>query len=178
LSGDKVCFGLRFRAQGENGYYRRNHLVPLPKVRSWDELNAFLLEGCKQDEQRIMGERSQSVGAGMCVEREHLLPLAEEGFELASIHFPAVNSSGCVRVLTNFYSTPAPGGREVQAKVYAAEVEIWYQGKCIAKHERCFSRQKKVLNLEHYLDALSKKPGALAGSTPGAERRRHADLIL
>jgi transposase len=152
--------------EGENGYYRRNHLVPLPKVRSWEELNAFLLAGCKQDEERKIGERSQSVGAGMCVEREHLLPMAQEGFELASIHFPTVNSSGCVRVLTNFYSTPATVGREVQAKVYAAEVEIWYQGKCIARHDRCFSRQKKVLNLEHYLDALSKKPGALAGSTP------------
>ena len=158
--------------EGENGYYRRNHLVPLPKVRSWEELNALLLEECQRDEQRIIGERSQSVGAGMCVEREHLLPLAEEGCELASTHFPTVNTSGCVRVLTNFYSTPAPVGSEVQAKVYAAEVEIWHQGQCIAKHDRCFSRQKKVLDLEHYLEALSKKPGALAGSTPLEQWRR------
>ncbi|MGA2477029.1 MAG: IS21 family transposase, partial [Terriglobia bacterium] len=35
-----------------------------------------------------------------------------------------------------------------------------------ARHERCFNRQQKVLNLEHYLEALSKKPGAFAGSTP------------
>jgi hypothetical protein len=73
---------------------------------------------------------------------------------------------GCVRVLTNFYSVPAAVGREVQVKVYAADVEIWSEGKCIATHERCFSRQKKVLNLEHYLDALTKKPGALAGAAP------------
>jgi len=53
----------------------------------------------------------------------------------------------------------------VQAKVYAAEVEFWHEGKCLARHERCFSRQKKVLNLEHYLDVLSQKPGALAGSS-------------
>ena len=152
--------------EGENGYYRRNHLVPVPQVRSWEELNAFLAAECKQDEQRVIGERSQSVGAGMCQEREHLRPLAEDGFQLASIHYPSVNTSGCVKVLTNFYSTPAPVGREVQVKVYAAEVEIWDQGACIARHDRCFSRQKKVLNLEHYLDALSRKPGAFAGSTP------------
>ena len=30
----------------------------------------------------------QTVGAGMCQEREHLLPLAEEGFDLAAVHFP------------------------------------------------------------------------------------------
>ncbi len=51
-------------------------------------------------------------------------------------------------------------------KVHAAYVEIWHEGQCVARHERCFSRQQKVLNLEHYLEALSKKPGALAGSTP------------
>lgn len=152
--------------EGEQGYYRRNHLVPVPKVGSWDEWNAFLLEACKRDEQRMIGERSQSVGPGMCAEREHLQALAEEGFELASTHFPTVDASGCAKVLTNFYSTPAPVGCDVQVRVYAAEVEIWHQGKCIARHERCFSRQKKVLNLEHYLDALSKKPGAWAGCTP------------
>jgi hypothetical protein len=113
----------------------------------------------------VIGGRSQTVGAGMCVEREHLLPLAEEGSQLASIHFPTVNSSRCVRVLTNFYSVPAPVGCVVEARVYAAEVELWHEGKRLARHDRCFSRQKKVLDLEHYLDVLSKKPGALQGSS-------------
>jgi hypothetical protein len=36
----------------------------------------------------------------------------------------------------------------------------------VARHERCFGRQQKVLDLEHYLDVLAKKPGALAGSMP------------
>ena len=150
--------------EGEFGYFRSNLLVPLPLVGSWEELNAYLGQECKADEQRMIGERSHRVGAGMCLEREHLLPLAEEGFQLASLHFPTVNNQRCVRVLTNFYSVPAPVGSQVQVKVYAAEVEIWYEGKCLARHERCFSRQKKVLELEHYLDVLSKKPGALAGS--------------
>jgi hypothetical protein len=69
-------------------------------------------------------------------------------------------------VLTNFYSVPLPVGVEVQAKVYSAHVEIWHQGQRVARHERCFDRQQKVLDLEHYLEALMKKPGALAGSTP------------
>src|SRR5450755_4073591 len=66
----------------ENGYYRRNHMVPVPKVGGWEELNAMLLAESKQDEQRVIGDRSLTVGAGMCQEREHLLPLAEEGFDL------------------------------------------------------------------------------------------------
>ena len=56
-------------------------------------------------------------------------------------------------------------GTSVQVKVYSAYVEIWHQARCVARHERCYERHKKVLELEHYLDALTKKPGALAGST-------------
>ena len=70
-----------------------------------------------------------------------------------------------MRVLTNFYSVPAPVGREVQAKCTPPMWRLWHEGKCLARHDRCFSQQKKVLDLEHYLDVLSKKPGALAGST-------------
>jgi hypothetical protein len=50
-------------------------------------------------------------------------------------------------------------------KVYSAYVEIWHEARCVARHERCYERHQKVLELEHYLDVLTKKPGALAGST-------------
>jgi hypothetical protein len=36
----------------------------------------------------------------------------------------------------------------------------------VARHERSFGRYQQLLELEHYLDVLEKKPGALAGSTP------------
>jgi hypothetical protein len=108
----------------------------------------------------------------MALEREHLLPLVKEGFDLAAVRFPVVNSSGCAKVLTNFYSVPVAVGAEVQAKIHAAYVEIWHQGKCLARHERCFGRQQKVLDLDHYLDVLEKKPGALAGSTALEQWRR------
>ncbi len=42
----------------------------------------------------------------------------------------------------------------------------------MALHERCYGRQKQVLELEHYLDVLSRKPGALAGSRPLEQQRR------
>lgn len=151
--------------EGEGGQFRRNHLVPVPKVHNLEELNR-LLEARSLDEQsRIISGRSQTIGAAMLAEREHLLPLAAEGFDLASLHFPQVNQSGCVKVLTNFYSTPLPVGTTVEAKVYSAYVEIWHSGRCVARHERCYERHQQVLELDHYLDVLLKKPGAMAGST-------------
>ena len=64
--------------------------------------------------------RDQSVGAGLVVEREHLLPLAAEGMDLAQTSFPTVNSLGCAKVLTNAYSVPLKVGTEVHAKMYAS----------------------------------------------------------
>ena len=40
------------------------------------------------------------------------------------------------------------------------------EGRCIARHERCYERHQQVLDLEHYLDVLERKPGAFSGSQP------------
>lgn len=151
--------------EGEGGQFRRNYLVPVPRVQNLEELNLLLAAGSREEQDRVIAGRAQSIGAGMIAEREHLLPMAEEAFDLASLHFPEINGSGCAKALTNFYSAPLPVGTAVQVKVYSTYVEIWHQGKCVARHERCYERHQKVLELEHYLDVLTKKPGALAGST-------------
>jgi hypothetical protein len=150
----------------EGGYFRRNYMVPLPVARDLEHLNELLLASCQEDEGRTITGRERTIGAGMAIEREYLRPLPAESFDLAAVSFPKVNGSSCVPVRTNFYSAPLPTGVRVQAKVHAAYVEIWHEGQCVARHERCFDRHQKRLNLEHYLDALSRKPGALAGSMP------------
>jgi hypothetical protein len=158
--------------EGEVGYFRRNHWVPVPQARDLAELNEQLLAGCRQDQQRIIAGREQAIGVAMQAEEEHLLPLSRESFELAEVSFPTVNGSGCVRVRTNLYSVPVPAGTIVEAKVYPAWVELWQEGECLARHERCYSRQQQILDLEHYLDVLERKPGALAGSKPLEQWRK------
>jgi transposase len=157
--------------EGEGGYFRRNHLVPVPRVADLDALNAMLLTACHTDEARVLDGRSETIGAAMAGERSHLLPCAVEGLDLADIVFPVVDKQGCVTVKTNFYSVPAHVGSRVEARVHPLHVEIWQAGRLIARHERCHSRRQHVLDLEHYLDVLSHKPGAFAGSKPLAQWR-------
>lgn len=157
--------------EGEVGYFRRNHLVPIPSVTSLDGLNQLLLDGCHADEQRRIAGKPHTVGEAMHIEREHLLPLATEGFELAEISFPAVDGKGCVKVRTNFYSTSLRPGTTARVKLLPAYVEVWQEHECVARHERSFGRYVQVLDLEHYLDVLERKPGALAGSSPLAQWR-------
>ena len=152
--------------EGEVGYFRRNHLVPVPAVVDLEALNALLLAGCRADEGRILDGRREAVGVAMAVERDHLLPPAAEGFELAEVTFPLVDKQGCVIIKTNAYSVPARAGSRVEARVYPLQVELWHGGRRMACHERCHGRRQQVLDLEHYLDVLGHKPGALAGSRP------------
>ena len=152
--------------EGEVGYFRRNHLVPVPRVGSLAELNAILLHGCQQDQQRRIAGKPTPVGEAMEIERKQLLPLAEEGFELAETSFPMVDGKGCVKVRTNWYSTPVQPGMRVRVRLLPAYVEIWQERERVARHERNFGRYQQVLDLEHYLDVLERKPGALAGSRP------------
>jgi hypothetical protein len=85
---------------------------------------------------------------------------------LAETSFPVVDGQGCVKVRTNRYSVPLRAGTKTQARLLPAYVEVWYEQRCVARHERSYGRHKAVLDLEHYLDVLERKPGALAGSTP------------
>ena len=119
--------------EGEAGYFRRNHLVPIPGVQDLAELNAHLLRCCRDDEQRRIAGKPLLVGEGMRIEREHLLPLASEGFDLAETSFPTVDGKGCVKVRTNCYSTPLNPGTRCQARLLPAYVEIWYERQCVAR---------------------------------------------
>ncbi len=158
--------------ENEVGTFRRNHWVPVPKAVDLAELNVQLLEGCRQDEGRVIAGHDQTVGSAMLIEREHLLPLAEEDFDITEVAFPTVNGIGCVKVRTNAYSVPVRPGAVVQAKIAPTTVEVWYEGRCVATHERCYGRHQEIFNLEHYLDVLERKPGAFPGSKPLAQWRQ------
>ncbi len=144
----------------------------MPKARSLAELNQSLENACRRDESRQLAGREVTVGVAMQAEQEHLLPLPGEDFELAEVSFPRVDGSGCVRVRTNFYSVPVRAGSVVEARVYPAQVELWQEGGCVARHERCYGRRQQILDLEHYLEVLEQKPGALAGSKPLEQWRK------
>jgi transposase len=157
--------------EGEVGYFRRNHLVPVPSVASLEELNQLLLDGCRADEQRRIAAKPHTVGEGMRIEREHLLPAPAESFDLTETSFPLVDGKGCVKVRTNCYSTPLKPGTQARVKLGPAYVEVWHERECVARHERSYTHHQQVLDLEHYLDVLERKPGALAGSSPLAQWR-------
>src|SRR6266850_1122178 len=41
--------------EGEGGFFRRNHLTPVPEARDYAHLNELLREASQQDESRVVG---------------------------------------------------------------------------------------------------------------------------
>src|SRR5271165_5463129 len=159
--------------EGELGWFRRNFLVPVPESYDLQTLNERLLVVCADNRTRTISGKSLTVREASEQERGALLPLVEEGFPLCDLLYPLiVDGKSRVRVKTNWYSAPVTPGFRVTAVVGPSLVEILHDNKRVACHERCYGRGHEVLDLEHYLDVLERKPGAMAGSTPLAQWRQ------
>jgi transposase len=153
--------------EGELGWYRRNCLVPVPEAQDLAALNEQLLTSCVANRSRTILGKSMTIGQASEHERAFLTPLAEEEFPIHETLYPLiVDGKGRVKVKTNWYSAPLWPGLRVTALVWPLLIEIRRDGECVAQHPRCYGRGHQILNLEHYLDVLEKKPGAMAGSTP------------
>jgi hypothetical protein len=151
--------------EGEVGRFRRNHLVPLPVVADLVELNALIRAGCEADHARTIIGRSETVGEALARERPLLRALPAEPFDCAEPSSVRVDSKALVTVRQNRYSVPvALAGRRVLARVGAREITIVVDGRVVARHERLAERFAVSARLDHYLELLHRKPGALAGS--------------
>ena len=108
-------------------------------------------------------------------ERPLLRPLPAEHHQAAEISSPRVDAKALVTVRQSRYSVPVRlMGMRVQARIGAREVVIRHDGREVARHERSYERLAVVAHLDHYLDLLRDKPGALAGSI-ALHRERERD---
>lgn len=160
--------------EGEVGRFRRNHLVPLPEFDSLAALNEFMATAAlAEDEERCITGRPQTVAAEAARELPTLRPLPVEGhYDAATTLSCRVDAKARVCVRQAYYSVPAAyAGRGVQARLGATTVEVVADGKVIAAHSRSIHKYNESLVLDHYLEVLTRKPGALPGSQTLAQAR-------
>jgi hypothetical protein len=158
--------------EGEGGRFRRNHCVPMPVVASIDELNEMLEAADDADDARRIGNRAMSVGHDWAFERALLAPLPAEPFDTALTLTPRVDRYAQVMVRCNQYSVPARFiGHRVRVKLTGSAVTVYDKTMVVARHQRAAGKGVKVLDLDHYLEILLRKPGALPGATALAQAR-------
>ena len=163
--------------EGQIGWFRRNHLVPVPEVASVDELNAVIDEWDAADEARRIGARARTVGEFFAIEKPLLKPLPEEPFETGRWFTPWVDRYSQVTVRTNRYSVPVRLiGRRVRVLLHASHLVVYDGHAEVARHERLPGKSGARLDLDHYLEALVRKPGALPGATALEQARAAGKL--
>ncbi len=158
--------------EGEVGRYRRRHFVPVPKVATLKELNQLLEDGCFAELERQIAGRDESVREALRIEMRALRPLPIEPFETDESASPRVDAKALVTIRQNRYSVPvALVGLRVAARIGAREIVISHGGRDVARHPRLHGRYQTAAQLDHYLELLRLKPGALKGSLPLHQER-------
>lgn len=158
--------------EGEIGRFRRNHLVPVPKVASLAELNELVAAAEAIDDGRFIAGRTIRVGDHFTGEAEKLMALPVEPFDPALLLRPRVDSKSRVSVRQNFYSVPVRFvGQRIDVALSADTVIASSGAQVVAHHCRLAGKYGESLVLDHYLETLVSKPGALPGSTALAAAR-------
>jgi transposase len=158
--------------EGDIGRFRRTHLSPMPVVDSLAQLNEKVRRWDLDDENRRIGDRIRTVAQDFALERELLAPITAERFEPGLALTPRVSRSSLIRVRMASYSVPARFiGRPVRVSLRASEVIVFDGRTEIARHPRVIAMHGQSVNLDHYLEVLLRKPGALPGSTALAHAR-------
>ena len=155
--------------EGEIGRFRRRHLTPVPHVGSLAALNEALAAADRRDDARRIGSRAETVGLAAEREQPLLRPLPVEVFDVAARLSCRVDAKARVCVRQSYYSVPARyAGRRLEVRLGATTIRILDPGtaeKVVATHTRSLHKGSEDLVLDHYLEVLGRKPGALAGAT-------------
>ena len=152
--------------EGEVGHFRRNFLVPVPKVRDWQHLIEHCRSSMHDDLNRQIDGRAETIAEALARERTCLLALPEP-FDSKRRVKARVDDKGRASLLRNRYSVPVEFcGLLVDAELSSTEVVIRHQGPEVARHARLYGSGGDRLELDHYLEVLRYKPRALANSIP------------
>jgi len=101
-----------------------------------------------------------------------MLRVIEGPFDSSEITSVRVDAKALVTVRQNRYSVPASlAGLRVTVTIGAAQIRISHRDKEVARHERLHGKFGTRASLDHYLELLARKPGALARSLPLAQER-------
>lgn len=153
--------------EGMVRYSRSNFLVPVPEVRTLDELNARLEDSCRGDLKRRLRGQLQRKEQLLSEELAVMRRLPAEPFEGCRVQATRASNLSLVRFDGNDYSVPVRcAHREVVAKGDCESVRIHFDEKLVAEHRRVWEKEQVRFDPVHYLALLERKPGALDFARP------------
>ncbi|NTZ16431.1 IS21 family transposase [Paenibacillus sp. JMULE4] len=151
------------QVEGLVGDSRRNALVPVPHVQSLDELNDLLLAWCERSaQQKKVPYTQETIHEQWLKEKQALHPLPTTDYEACRTAECRVSKISTVTFDRSQYSVPCDYvGQQVWVKGFVDQVIVVAQNQVIAEHRRVYEDGGIHLKLDHYLEALLRKPRAV-----------------
>lgn len=154
------------------GRFRRQHLVPVPSFENYQILNHDLIKACEEDDRRTIIGKTSSIIQDWNAEQPLLLPLPKHPFDSRETLTCLVNSRGLVTLKTQRYSVPIYLiNQKITVKLSSHTFEGHFQGRCVATHELAHQTYAIKTQLDHYLELLWQRPGALPNALPFKQAR-------
>lgn len=141
---------------------------PRPRVKTLEELNAWLEDQCRAYAERTRHPqfRDRTIWEVFEEERAGLAPFVGPfaGFS----EKPMRATTTCLITHDrNRYSVDArAAGRGVLVRAYADRIVVLLADEVVADHPRSFKREQIIYDPWHYLPVLMRKPGALRNGAP------------
>ena len=158
------------KGQVENqvGLVRERFFTPRLRVRSYDELNAWLLDKCVAYAKAHAHPERPDRTVWEVFEEERPRLVAYRGrFDGFHTLMTSVSKTCLVRFDNNKYSVNAGAvGRPVEIHAYADRIVIRQDGRIVGEHRRSYSRGETIYDPWHYVPVLARKPGALRNGAP------------
>ena len=149
------------------GYTRRNFMVPLPSVRSFEELNDYLEQCCLEDLQRSVRGKDGTKGERLEHDRVAFRPLPAEAFEACKVEVRQANTLSLVRFDRNDYSVPVQWAHHKLTVIGDCQhVRVMCKDELVAQHPRDWGREQVRYDPIHYLALLERRPGAFDVAKP------------
>lgn len=148
-------------------YTRSNFMVPVPEVRSLEELNRALEDRCRQELGRTLRGKAKSKAALLEEERPHFIGLPAAPFDACRVRTCTASSLSLVRFDRNDYSVPVRYAHyETVVKGYIDRIVVCRGDERIAEHPRLWGGEGVHFDPVHYLALLERKPGGFDHARP------------
>lgn len=156
------------RVERRVALFRLPHLVPVPKVESWEELTSVILAGCEEEDLKPHPDYPDLTVLEVFEEESlSLKPLAPHRYRCCKYDTAKADGHSRVRYEKATYSLPCEyGRRRVELRAYHDRIEFFDGIKLIKTWERSYQEREEKYDYRHYIPLLSKAPGATLNGKP------------
>jgi hypothetical protein len=149
------------------GYIRRNVLVPIPHVESFQGLSEFLMSVCDELLKKPHYRKDATIEALFAADLDVMRPLPGISFDACTWKSRRVDKVGNIEVAgVKYYVGDAYSGQRLRIGMRAFTMEArTLTGESVASHARVYARQAETVRQpEQLLPGLVRKPGAVVNS--------------